>query len=154
MPLRAEPLPARRERLQFGRATFECDVRIFGLPREITELRHVEIQLKDGAGLREVVHALRHKVPALEGPVIRAGEDRLVEFFKFNINGKLYFDDMDVQLHSGDYIALLTRLPADDSCQPARRERPRTSIAVRRLLGAVRHVHARFAVVSLASPAR
>jgi len=86
---------------------FKCIIPMYGLPREITELREVEVELKDGASMSEVIAALRKKVPALEGPVIRTGEDRLVEQYKFNINGRFYFDGMDFQLHKGDRIALL-----------------------------------------------
>ena len=87
---------------------FKCVVQMFGLPREITELREVEVELEDGASMEEVIAALREKIPALEGSVIRAGEDRLVELYKFNVNGHFYFDGMDFQLQSGDRIALLT----------------------------------------------
>lgn len=87
---------------------FKCVVQMFGLPRDITELREVEVELEDGAGMKEVVAALRSKIPALEGPVIRTGEDRLEELYKFNVNGLFYFDGMDFQLQKGDRIALLT----------------------------------------------
>jgi molybdopterin converting factor small subunit len=86
---------------------FKCTIHIYGLPREIADVRQVEVQLKDGAGMAEVVAALRAKVPELEGHVTRPGEDRLMDYFKFNINGKFYFDGMDFQLQSGDRIALL-----------------------------------------------
>ena len=86
---------------------FKCVIPMYGLPREITEIREVEVELRDGASMAEVTAALREKVPALEGPVIRTGEDRLEELYKFNINGNFYFDGMDFQLHEGDRIALL-----------------------------------------------
>lgn len=86
---------------------FKCTIPMYGLPREITELREVEMELRDGAGMAEVIAALRKKVPSLEGPVIRPGEDRLADQYKFNINGKFYFDGQDFQLHPGDRIALL-----------------------------------------------
>jgi len=80
---------------------------MYGLPREITEKREVEVELKDGAGMAEVVAALRKNVPALEGPVIVPGEDRLIDEYKFNINGTFYFAGMDFKLKKGDRIALL-----------------------------------------------
>ena len=86
---------------------FKCVIPMYGLPREITEIREVEVELRDGASMAEVIAALREKVPALQGPVIRTGEDRLEELYKFNINGNFYFDGMDFQLHEGDRIALL-----------------------------------------------
>ena len=86
---------------------FKCVIPMYGLPREITELRQVEVELRDGAGMTEVIAALREKVPSLEGPVFRSGENRLQEQYKFNINGQFYFAGMDFQLHQGDRIALL-----------------------------------------------
>jgi len=83
-------------------------VQMFGLPREVTELREVEIELKDGANLGDVVAALRHEILALEGQVIRAGENRLMEHYAFNINGRFYSEDREVQIQEGDRIMLLT----------------------------------------------
>ena len=86
---------------------FKVVIPMYGLRREITELREVEVELNDGATMPEVIAAMRKKIPSLEGPVIRPGEDRLVEQYKFNINGKFYFDGQDFKLNKGDRIALL-----------------------------------------------
>jgi molybdopterin converting factor small subunit len=80
---------------------------MYGLPREITPLREVEIELNDNACMADVLAAMKAKIPALEGPVIRNGENRLVDQFKFNVNGRFYFDGQDFTLHQGDRIALL-----------------------------------------------
>ena len=80
---------------------------MYGLPREITELREVEVELNDNADMAEVIAAMKEKIPSLEGPVIRTGENRLVEQFKFNVNGRFYFDGQDFTLQKGDRIALL-----------------------------------------------
>ncbi len=80
---------------------------MYGLPREITPLREVEVDLKDNASMAEVLAAMKDKIPSLEGPVIRRGENRLVDQFKFNVNGHFYFDGQDFILHDGDRIALL-----------------------------------------------
>ena len=85
-----------------------CIVQMFGLPREVTELREVEVELKDGASLGDVVAALRREIPALEGHVIRAGENQLMEHCAFNINGRFYSEDREVQIQEGDRILLLT----------------------------------------------
>ena len=85
-----------------------CIVQLFGLPREITELQKVEVELKDEASLGDVIAALRREIPALEGHVIRVGENRLTEHCAFNINGRFYLDDREIQLQDGDHIALLT----------------------------------------------
>ena len=87
---------------------FKCTVQMFGLPREITELREIEVDLKDGVGLGDVIYALRNKIPPLVGPVIHTSENRLVEQYKFNVNGRFYFGDTDLQIKRGDRIALLT----------------------------------------------
>jgi molybdopterin converting factor small subunit len=80
---------------------------MYGLPREITEKREVEVEINDGAGMAEVIAALKEQVPELEGQVIRTGENRLKEEYKFNINGHFYFDGMDFHLQKSDRIALL-----------------------------------------------
>jgi molybdopterin converting factor small subunit len=80
---------------------------MYGIPREITEKREVEVELNEGAGMADVVAALRKKVPALEGRAIVPGGDRLAEGYKFNINGTFYFAGTDFKLKKGDRIALL-----------------------------------------------
>jgi molybdopterin converting factor small subunit len=86
---------------------FKVTIPMYGLRREISEKREVEVELRDGATMTEVIAAVREKVPSLEGPVIRRGEDRLVELYKFNVHGKFYYDGQDFKLHQGDRIALL-----------------------------------------------
>jgi len=80
---------------------------MYGLPREVTTIREVTAELPEGAGMADVVAALKAAVPELEGPVIRPGTNRLVEHYKFNLNGHFYYDGMDFSLKSGDRIALL-----------------------------------------------
>jgi molybdopterin converting factor small subunit len=86
---------------------FKVKMPMYGLYHGITDLREVELDLRDGATMPEVVAEMRRKIPTLVGPVIREGEDRLVELYKFNINGHFFFDGMDFALHPGDKIALL-----------------------------------------------
>ncbi|UCH43005.1 MAG: MoaD/ThiS family protein [Dehalococcoidales bacterium] len=86
---------------------FRCVVGVFGLPREVTELREVEIELEDGARLRDIIAALRREIPALEGDIICAGEDRLTDNYAFNINGRFYQDENELQVRPGDRVALL-----------------------------------------------
>ncbi len=85
-----------------------CIVQLFGLPRKVTELHEVEVELKDGANLGDVIAALRLEIPTLEGSVIRAGENRLTGHYAFNINGRFYRNDEEVQLQDGDRLLLLT----------------------------------------------
>ncbi len=86
---------------------FKCVIHIYGLPREISTVQEIEVELKDGAGMADVIAALKEKIPALEGQVFCKGENRLMDLFKFNINGHFYFDGMNFQLQEGDRIALL-----------------------------------------------
>ncbi len=87
--------------------TFRCVIPLYGLPREVTTLRQLEVEISDGADMAEVIAAIKEKVPTMDGPVFRAGENRLEELYKFNINGQFYFDGMDFHLRQGDRIALL-----------------------------------------------
>jgi len=73
-----------------------------------TDLREVEVELKDGANLGDVIAALRREIPALEGSIIRAGENRLMEHCAFNINGRFYFNDREAPLQDNDRVVLLT----------------------------------------------
>ena len=82
-------------------------IRMFGIPQQITNLSEVEVELKNGAGINEVVAALRNKVPALEGPVILRGEDHITESYAFVINGQFQPDDGEIQIQNGDRIALV-----------------------------------------------
>jgi molybdopterin converting factor small subunit len=86
---------------------FKCVIGLFGLPRGIVAGHQVEVELKDEAGLTDIIAALRRELPKLEGPVIRAGEDKLTEHYAFNINGRFYTDDKEIRIRSGDKIALL-----------------------------------------------
>jgi len=82
-------------------------VEMFGLPSEVTELRKVEVELNDGASLADLIAALKHRIPALDGYVTNPGEDRLTEEFTFNINGCFYLDDRELKLQKGDRVVLL-----------------------------------------------
>jgi molybdopterin converting factor small subunit len=86
---------------------FKCVIGLFGLPHEIAGEPKVEIELKDEASLTDVIAALRHKIPELEGLVIRTGEDKLTEYYAFNINGRFYTDDKEIRIRRGDRVALL-----------------------------------------------
>lgn len=86
---------------------FKIKVQMYGLLPEVTTDREVELELPEGAGMSEVVAAMRKKIPTMEGIVIRPGENRLADEFKFNINGRFYYDGSDFTLKPGDRIALL-----------------------------------------------
>ncbi len=87
---------------------FNCTVGLYGISKQITTERQVEVELNDGAGLADLIAALRRRIPALDGTVFHRGEDRLSEFYAFNINGRFYIDDKDIRINEGDRIALLS----------------------------------------------
>lgn len=67
----------------------EITVKLFGFPPSVTGRREETFMLTDGATLSDVIANLRKRIPALVGVAIMPGEDRLVENFKFNHNGRL-----------------------------------------------------------------
>ena len=92
-------------------AMIKCNVEFFGVPIKLTEIK-VEIDVKEEAKLGDVIAALRRKIPAVEGSIIVAGENRMMEGYTFNIHGHFYTEndnnDENLQLREGDRIALLT----------------------------------------------
>jgi hypothetical protein len=86
----------------------KCTVEMWGLPREVSGLGEVEIEVEDNASLHDVIAALKHRVPALEGSVICKGEDRLEDTCAFNIHGQFFLEDERLQLKGGDCLRLLT----------------------------------------------
>ncbi len=81
---------------------------MFGLSREVSGLPEIEVELEDDARLGDVVAALRRQLPVMEGPVIREGEDRLEDYCIFNINGRFYHDENDLQIRDGERLRLLS----------------------------------------------
>lgn len=85
----------------------KCTVDMFGMPAQVTDLKNVDIELKDDARVRDVVAELKRKIPNLEGAVITPGDNRLTEMYAFNINGQFHYDDSDLRLKNGDRLTLL-----------------------------------------------
>ncbi len=82
-------------------------VAMFGMPAQVTDLKSVDVELNDGAKVKDVVAELRRKIPGLEGAVITPGDNRLTEMYAFNINGQFHYDDSDLRLKNGDRLTLL-----------------------------------------------
>jgi len=87
---------------------FHCLVELYGFPSETAPERKITVELREGAGMGEVIAELKRKVPGLEGRAFRPGENRLADLYKFNLNGVLYYDGMDFRVGPGDRLALLT----------------------------------------------
>ena len=89
----------------------KISVDFFGVPTKIPDQK-VEIELMEGAKLKDIIATLRQKIPALEGSIIVPGQDHMIEGYTFNIHGRFYTEgyDADETLHlqNGDHIALLT----------------------------------------------
>ena len=88
----------------------EITVHLFGFPRSVAPEREVNFILADGATLTDVIANLRESVPSLVGFAIMPDEDRLVENFKFNHNGRLVYSDFSAEVSRGDHIALLIQV--------------------------------------------
>jgi hypothetical protein len=86
---------------------FKLIVEMFGLPQKISQEGKVEIQLRDNASLKEVVTALKRKIPDLEGPVIRQGQDELVENYAFIVNGQFQAGDSNLRIRPDDRTVLV-----------------------------------------------
>jgi hypothetical protein len=86
---------------------FKCVIGLYGLPHGIVDGHKVEVELKDEASLTDIIAVLRRELLKLDGPVIRAGEDKLTEHYAFNINGRFYTDDKEIRVRSGDKVTLL-----------------------------------------------
>ena len=85
-----------------------CTVEMWGLPRELSGVPQVELKVKDDAGLRDIIAALKKTVPVLEGAVISSGGDCLEDTCAFAIGGQFYVEGEDVKLKNGDRLRLLT----------------------------------------------
>ncbi|MFC1920880.1 MoaD/ThiS family protein [Chloroflexota bacterium] len=85
-----------------------CIVEMYGFALEVSGRNEMEVVLADGARLGDVIAELRQKAPELEGKVINPGTNTLVEHCVFNIEGKFYFENEDVEIKDGGRIRLLT----------------------------------------------
>ena len=83
-------------------------VELFGMSNQFAGRRNVEFELDGDVSLGEVVAALRREMPALEGSIIKPGEDKLTGHYTFNVNGRFCMDDYDVKVTGDDHILLLT----------------------------------------------
>jgi hypothetical protein len=86
---------------------FKSVVEMYGIPQELTKLSKVELELNEGAGLEDVMSALRQKIPALEGTVFQRGENRLTDFYSLIVNGQFQLNDSNVKVGKEDRIVLV-----------------------------------------------
>ena len=80
----------------------KCTVEMFG-----NSSGTLSVELKDGAGLADLIAALRRQFPALMVGVIDETENGLMDGYAFDINGRFYVGDEEARLQDGDYVGLV-----------------------------------------------
>jgi hypothetical protein len=86
---------------------FKVNVEMYGIPPNITSQNKMVVELADKASLKDIVVALKHEIPPLEGPVIGQGQDRLIENYAFIVNGQSQPDDSNLPIQPNDRIVLV-----------------------------------------------
>ena len=83
-------------------------IELYGIPRQLTKLREIEVEVEPEASLRDVVVRLGEKAPPLVGSVIAESGDRLLDPYSLNIDGRLFVQDLEMKPKDGDRIVLLS----------------------------------------------
>jgi len=86
---------------------YRINIEMYGIPQNISQESKITIEIEAKATLKDVVAALRRKIPALEGPVIMQGHNRLTENYTFIINGQFQPGDTDLSIQPDDRIVLV-----------------------------------------------
>lgn len=81
-------------------------VEMFGLS-PFTEANAVDLELKDGASLPDLLAALARKMPSFKGRIIEAGERHLVENYGIYINGQFVSEYEGMVLKPTDRIVII-----------------------------------------------
>lgn len=81
-------------------------IEMYGLS-PYTESNQVDLEIKDGAGLGELISALVRRIPSFEGHVKQVGRNRLVENYGLYVNGQFVDPDEQIQLKKDDRVVLL-----------------------------------------------
>jgi len=81
-------------------------VEMYGLS-PYTELNKVDLDLKDGAEIGELVGALGKKLPAFEGNVKEKGTNRLIEKYGIYLNSQFISQDEPVKLKANDRVVII-----------------------------------------------
>jgi hypothetical protein len=90
-----------------SKSMFKNTVEMYGISPHITPVVKVEVELNEGGLIPDVIAALKAKIPALEGPVIQSGYNRLSENYAFIINGQFHMNEDEVKVQPGDRIVLV-----------------------------------------------
>jgi molybdopterin converting factor small subunit len=86
-----------------------CTIELYGISTELAGINEVVLELPGmDAGMKEVVMALKHRLPELDGIVIKKDKYLLADDQAFNIDGRFYTNIDEITIHDGDRIRLLT----------------------------------------------
>ncbi len=86
-----------------------CIVEFYGQSYELAGRKEAVLKLeKNKAGIPDMVAALRKEVPALDGFVLKEGQDSLMDNQVLNINGQFYHNGDEIILRDDDRIRVLT----------------------------------------------
>ncbi|UCH01334.1 MAG: MoaD/ThiS family protein [Candidatus Bathyarchaeota archaeon] len=81
-------------------------VELYGVARYLTQIKEIDLTLKDDASLHDLVTVLVERYPQLLGRVISLQTHMTVKTFKFNINGTYMADDLNMKLQEADHVLL------------------------------------------------
>ena len=81
-------------------------VELFGPARRLSGLKKIDVEVKDGATLRDVIDILAEKFPQLVDTVIQSGS-QLSAAYILNYNGKRTARSLDETPEEGDNLLLL-----------------------------------------------
>jgi hypothetical protein len=84
----------------------ELTVEMYGLS-PYTEANSVKVEVKNDAGIQDVLGAVIQKIPSLEGHVIQSGVNRLVETYGMYLNGRFINQDESIEIKPDDRIVLI-----------------------------------------------
>jgi hypothetical protein len=84
----------------------KLNVEMYGLS-PFTDTNEVDVEVKEDAGLPDLIAALVKKIPSFKGRVIQAGDSRLVETYGMYVNGRFVDQDERLQLKPDDRVVLI-----------------------------------------------
>jgi hypothetical protein len=86
-----------------------CTIELYGVSAELAGISKVVLELPgENAGMKELVTALKTRLPELDGIVVKPNENMLADNQAFNINGHFYSGSEVIIVYNGDRIRLLT----------------------------------------------
>lgn len=83
-------------------------IKFIGLPKNAVNRNSVEIELNEGADLCEIIAELKREIPTMDGTIFIPGENKLMKYYIFNINGRIHYtNDHKIDLKNSDRIILM-----------------------------------------------